>query len=180
MTCDIVLVGIGGQGVLTLGDLLLRSAFEADVPASFCPTKGMAQRGGLVKIELRLGRENVGPRIGDASADLLVSMERSESLNALHTLKPGGTFLLYDHVWEPTGVMLGLDPYPTRQQVIGVVGDLPQRTIVLDPDRRPCIDGRPVAVRQGPVLGTAFHPELTGDGRIHDLAFFGKVAPRTD
>jgi 5'-phosphate synthase pdxT subunit len=33
-------------------------------------------------------------------------------------------------------------------------------------------DGRPVAVRQGPVLGTAFHPELTGDPRIHDLAFF--------
>ena len=33
-------------------------------------------------------------------------------------------------------------------------------------------DGRPVAVRQGPVVGTAFHPELTGDPRIHDLAFF--------
>jgi 5'-phosphate synthase pdxT subunit len=33
-------------------------------------------------------------------------------------------------------------------------------------------DGRPVAVRQGPILGTAFHPELTGDSRIHDLAFF--------
>jgi 5'-phosphate synthase pdxT subunit len=33
-------------------------------------------------------------------------------------------------------------------------------------------DDRPVAVRQGPVVGTAFHPELTGDPRIHDLAFF--------
>jgi len=37
-------------------------------------------------------------------------------------------------------------------------------------------DGRPVAVRDGPVLGTAFHPELTDDGRIHDLAFFGPAA----
>jgi len=35
-------------------------------------------------------------------------------------------------------------------------------------------DGRPVAVKQGPVLGTAFHPELTGDSRIHDLAFFAE------
>ncbi|WP_254864341.1 pyridoxal 5'-phosphate synthase glutaminase subunit PdxT [Halovivax gelatinilyticus] len=34
-------------------------------------------------------------------------------------------------------------------------------------------DGRPVAVRQGPVLATAFHPELTPDDRLHDLAFFG-------
>ncbi|MEF8882747.1 MAG: pyridoxal 5'-phosphate synthase glutaminase subunit PdxT [Halapricum sp.] len=33
-------------------------------------------------------------------------------------------------------------------------------------------DDRPVAVRDGPVLGTSFHPELTGDSRIHDLAFF--------
>ena len=34
------------------------------------------------------------------------------------------------------------------------------------------VDGRPVAVRDGPVLATAFHPELTDDSRIHDLAFF--------
>jgi 5'-phosphate synthase pdxT subunit len=33
-------------------------------------------------------------------------------------------------------------------------------------------DDRPVAVRDGSVLGTSFHPELTGDSRIHDLAFF--------
>ncbi|MFB6135700.1 MAG: pyridoxal 5'-phosphate synthase glutaminase subunit PdxT [Halobacteriaceae archaeon] len=35
-------------------------------------------------------------------------------------------------------------------------------------------EGRPVAVRDGPVVGTAFHPELTDDGRVHDLAFFGE------
>ncbi|MFB6084399.1 MAG: pyridoxal 5'-phosphate synthase glutaminase subunit PdxT [Halorientalis sp.] len=34
-------------------------------------------------------------------------------------------------------------------------------------------DGRPVAIRDGPVVGTSFHPELTDDARIHDLAFFG-------
>jgi 5'-phosphate synthase pdxT subunit len=36
----------------------------------------------------------------------------------------------------------------------------------------------PVAVRQGPVVGTSFHPELTGDSRIHDLAFFEATAQR--
>ena len=34
-------------------------------------------------------------------------------------------------------------------------------------------EGRPVAVRQGPVVGTSFHPELTGNARLHDLALFG-------
>jgi 5'-phosphate synthase pdxT subunit len=38
-------------------------------------------------------------------------------------------------------------------------------------------DGRPVAVRQGPIVGTAFHPELTDDDRIHELAFFGREEP---
>ncbi|PSQ56489.1 pyridoxal 5'-phosphate synthase glutaminase subunit PdxT [Halobacteriales archaeon SW_8_68_21] len=34
------------------------------------------------------------------------------------------------------------------------------------------VDGRPVAVRDGPIVATAFHPELTDDPRVHDLAFF--------
>jgi 5'-phosphate synthase pdxT subunit len=36
-------------------------------------------------------------------------------------------------------------------------------------------DGDPVAVRQGPVVGTAFHPELTPDPRLHGLAFFASA-----
>ena len=36
-------------------------------------------------------------------------------------------------------------------------------------------EDRPVAVRDGPVLATSFHPELTPDSRIHDLAFFERV-----
>lgn len=39
-------------------------------------------------------------------------------------------------------------------------------------------DGRPVAVRQGRLLATAFHPELTGDSRIHEL--FARMASQTD
>jgi 5'-phosphate synthase pdxT subunit len=64
------------------------------------------------------------------------------------------------------------DPLPAvfiRAPVINGVGDaevLAER------------DGRPVAVRDGPVVGTSFHPELTDDYRIHDLAFFeSAVAP---
>jgi 5'-phosphate synthase pdxT subunit len=41
-----------------------------------------------------------------------------------------------------------------------------------DVDVLAAVDGRPVAVRDGPVVATAFHPELTDDSRIHDLAFF--------
>jgi len=59
------------------------------------------------------------------------------------------------------------EPYPAvfiRAPAIAEVGD--------DVSVLAAVDGRPVAVQQGSVLGTAFHPELTPDDRIHDLALF--------
>jgi 5'-phosphate synthase pdxT subunit len=63
------------------------------------------------------------------------------------------------------------DPFPAvfiRAPVIDEVGD--------DVDVLATVDDNPVAVKQGPVVGTSFHPELTTDSRIHDLAFFDTVA----
>ncbi|QSX00414.1 pyridoxal 5'-phosphate synthase glutaminase subunit PdxT [Haloterrigena alkaliphila] len=60
------------------------------------------------------------------------------------------------------------DPYPAvfiRAPAIDDVGGGDARVLA-------SWDGRPVAVKQGPVVGTAFHPELTPDSRIHGLAFF--------
>ena len=64
--------------------------------------------------------------------------------------------------------VVGLDdPFPAvfiRAPVVGSVGE--------DVEVLATWEDHPVAVRQGPVIGTAFHPELTPDSRIHDLAFF--------
>ena len=144
-TCDIVLIGVGGQGVVTLGDLITRAALAADVPVSYVPTKGMAQRGGFVKVEIRLGREAAGPRVAEHSADLVVSMERSEALKGLSLACPEGRFILFDHVWEPTGVMLGEDDYPSQESVRNSLSGAVANVLVLTPDERPSLDGRPVA-----------------------------------
>jgi len=162
MSCDIVLVGVGGQGVLTIADLLIRSAFEAEVPATYAPTKGMAQRGGFVKAEIRLGKDGVGPRIGDGEADLVVGMERSESLRGLRFLRPEGTFLLFDHVWEPTGVQLGNDEYPKTEQVVEEIRSVSDRVILLDPADLPSIDGRSVSPNVY-VLGAMLGGTSVGD-----------------
>ena len=143
MSCDIVLIGVGGQGVLTIADLLLLAAFETGLPATYCPTKGMAQRGGFVKAEVRLGPDGGGPRIDEAGADLVVSLERSESLKGTPFVKPEGTCLLFDHVWAPTGVMLGDDEYPERDDVVAFLDQAASRVIVLDPADLPTIDGQP-------------------------------------
>jgi indolepyruvate ferredoxin oxidoreductase beta subunit len=143
--CDIVLIGVGGQGILTIGELLLDAAAACGVPVTFSPTKGMAQRGGFVKAELRLGADGVGPRIGDGGADAVVAMERSESLKGLQFVRSGGVFVLYDAVWEPTGVMLGADLYPTRERVLEAIAATGARAVFLDPAARPAIGGKPAS-----------------------------------
>jgi len=153
--CDVLILGVGGQGVVTLGGLIAQAAMAADISVSFVPSKGMAQRGGFVRVEVRLGRDKAGPRIGEHSADLVVAMERSESLKGVAYVRPDGRFLLYDHVWEPTGVMLGQDAYPPRDAVIGALAAAADEILVLDPAMRPSFDGRPVAANVF-VLGAMF------------------------
>ncbi len=134
---DIVLIGVGGQGVVTLGDLIARAALAADVPVSYVPTKGMAQRGGFVKVEIRLGRDNAGPRVPEHGADLVLSMERSEALKGLSSIASEGRFVLYDHVWETTGVMLGDDVYPSLDAVRHALSCAAGDVLVLNPEERP-------------------------------------------
>jgi len=78
----------------------------------------MAQRGGFVKAQLRLGRASVGPAIPEKGADLVIATEVSESLKAVRFIKPGGDFILFGYVWQPTAVMLGKAAYPELEQVL--------------------------------------------------------------
>lgn len=114
---DVVLVGVGGQGVLTIAELLSGAAAEAGIPVLYYPSKGMAQRGGFVKAQVRFGGENVGPNIPERGADLGIALERSEALKAIRFIKPGGEFVLFDEMWLPSAVMLGKADYPSLAQV---------------------------------------------------------------
>jgi indolepyruvate ferredoxin oxidoreductase beta subunit len=151
---DVYLVGVGGQGVLTIGNLISEAALRQSIPISFYPTKGMAQRGGAVKARVRLGSEMIGPNIAEKGADLVIAMEVSEALKAVRFIKPGGAFLLYGHVWPPAAVMLGKAPYPALEQVMEQIRDAGAVIHYLDPKRRPLHEGTSVAANLY-VLGAA-------------------------
>jgi 5'-phosphate synthase pdxT subunit len=75
-----------------------------------------------------------------------------------------------DSFEAPLDVVGFAEPFPAvfiRAPVVAEVG--PDVEVLAE------WDGTPVAIRDGPVVGTAFHPELTADARIHDLAFFERV-----
>jgi indolepyruvate ferredoxin oxidoreductase beta subunit len=172
MTFDLYLVGVGGQGVLTIGEIVTQAAVQQGIPASFFPTKGMAQRGGLVKAEVRLGREAPGPHLPETGADLVIAMELSEALRAVRYIKPGKEFLLFGQVWQPTAVMLGKAPYPAlaqvREQVEGAGGKL----IYLDPKAVPDLEGAAVPANiylLGAALGQTALGELLDASRVAEI-----------
>jgi indolepyruvate ferredoxin oxidoreductase beta subunit len=162
---DAYLVGVGGQGVLTIADLIAEAALEAGIAVNFYPTKGMAQRGGFVKAQVRLGRETVGPNIPERGADLVIAMEVSEALKAVRFIKPGKDFLLFGHVWAPTAVMLGKADYPSLDQVKEQVQEAGARLRYLNADRLPLYEGAPVPANVY-VLGAAIGH--TGLGEVLD------------
>lgn len=175
MNYDIYLVGVGGQGVLTIGDVVAEAALDQGMPVNFYPTKGMAQRGGFVKAQLRLGRQTVGPQIPEKGADLVIAMEVSEALKAVRFARPGADFLLFGHVWPPTAVMLGKAPYPELEQVRDKVREAGAKLHYLDPEKLPLYDGAPVPANVY-VLGAALGQ--TGLGKMLDAAAVARIVEK--
>jgi len=159
---DIYLVGVGGQGVLTIGEIIAETAVRQGVPVNFYPTKGMAQRGGSVQARIRLGRETVGPNIPEKGADLVIAMEVSEALKAVRFIRPGGDLLLFGHVWAPTAVMLGKADYPTLDQVREQVQEAGGKVHHLAPESLPLYEGTPAPANVF-VLGVALGHTGLGD-----------------
>ncbi len=140
---DIYFVGVGGQGILTIGEIITLTAFRKNLPVNFYPTKGMAQRGGFVKAQLRLGRAAAGPSIPEKGADLVIATEISEMLKAVRYIKPGGDVLLFGYQWAPTAVMLGKAPYPALEQVREQVVAAGGRWHFVAPESVPTFQGAP-------------------------------------
>lgn len=166
MNYDILLIGVGGQGVLTIGEILIGAATRQGLPANYYESKGMAQRGGFVKAQLRLGRPVAGPNIPQRGADLVIAMELSEALKGVPYIREGGDFLVYGHVWAPTTVMLGKASYPTVAQVREQVEATGARWLYVPADVLPLHNGLPVPANIF-VLGAAM--ALTSLRQVLDL-----------
>lgn len=133
---NIYLCGVGGQGIGLLSEILLRAADYAGYVAKAVDTHGLAQRGGIVISQIRLGEEVFTPLIPEHTADLVVALERHEALRGMQVaLRDQGTLVYYNTSLQPLGVRLGTDPEISAEDIdrVGV-----QRGItvhgVLQPD----------------------------------------------
>ena len=89
MRLQVVLAGVGGQGVLFASRLIYELAQRRGEAVIGSETHGMSQRGGSVVSHLKIGNF-YGPLIGKGRADLLLALQREEGLRSLPMLKEGG------------------------------------------------------------------------------------------
>jgi len=104
---NIYMIGVGGQGIGMLSEILMRASDHAGHQTIGVDTHGLAQRGGVVTSHLRLGEGVYTPLISQGEADLVVGLERHEALRGINGyLKHGGTLIYYNTVWQPLEVRL--------------------------------------------------------------------------
>src|SRR5512137_2627773 len=101
--CDIVIVGVGGQGVILISDVIGRAAVRAGKPVRGAETHGMAQRGGSVVNHTRIGCR-YSPLVAERGADVLLALEPAEALRFAHFLAPGGAALVNTNPVLPVSV----------------------------------------------------------------------------
>jgi len=95
---NIVVAGIGGQGVLRATDIVAEAAFLAGYDVKKTEVHGMSQRGGSVVSDVRFGSRILSPMVPEGEADFLVVLEPTQEEPNRHRLKPDGTVIGCDRI----------------------------------------------------------------------------------
>jgi indolepyruvate ferredoxin oxidoreductase, beta subunit len=97
---NVVLAGLGGQGVLTASDILATVAFSAGLDVKKSEIHGMSQRGGSVSSDVRFGPHVYSPMVPADTADFLVVLTASQIEVARPVLRPDGVLIAPDLIDE--------------------------------------------------------------------------------
>ncbi len=95
---NVIVAGLGGQGVLRGTDILADVALRAGYDVKKSEIKGMSQRGGSVTGDVRFGEQVLSPMVPEGEADFLLVLEPTQVEPNRHWLRPGGVLIMPDVV----------------------------------------------------------------------------------
>ncbi len=125
MKTDIILAGVGGQGILSIATILGHAALQADLYLKQAEVHGMSQRGGDVMSCLRLSSDPIASDLIPAGkVDLVISLEPMEALRYAHLLAPAG------RVITSTEPFVNIPNYPDLEKIMAELKAL-QGTVML-------------------------------------------------
>ncbi|MGQ9845235.1 MAG: indolepyruvate oxidoreductase subunit beta [Caldisericia bacterium] len=131
---NILIIGVGGQGVLKLAQMICEVAIIEGKNALMSEIHGMAQRGGSVFSEIRIG-DVLGSIIEDGETDLLISLEPSEILRYLDKLKKEVIIISNNEIIKPYTVSLGVSTYPDVDKTFEKLKEITKNIYIIDGNR---------------------------------------------
>jgi len=125
MRYDVILAGVGGQGVLSVAAIIATGAMKAGLHVRQSEVHGMAQRGGAVQAHLRLAdREIASDLIPRGGAQMILAMEPLESLRYLGYLDPEGVLI------SSADPLVNIPDYPELEGLLAAIRRLPRHRLV--------------------------------------------------
>ncbi len=129
---DLLIVGVGGQGIVLASDILSEVAMAAGYDIKKTDTMGMAQRGGSVVSHVRIADKVRSPLIEEGEADILLAFEKLEAARWSYYLHSDGAVIINNQVTPPLSVSLGTTRYPDDSEIESIFRPLTDRIYFVD------------------------------------------------
>ena len=130
MNKNILLCGVGGQGIVLASKLIAQAAMENSLPVMSAETIGMAQKGGSVFSHVRIGSNLSTPMIPKGGADVIIGFEPAEAVRMLPYLKKDGTVIVNSCPTKPVTAMLSASSYTGKEMLAYLKKNVERLTIV--------------------------------------------------
>jgi len=131
---NIYISGVGGQGIIKTSIIIGEAAINTGFDVVMSEIHGMAQRGGGVSTELKIGHAK-SPIIQDGGADLLIAFEPLEALRALPKLSSRTYMVVNDSTIMPFNILKSEIPYPDLQTIFDELKSVSSNLMVLNADK---------------------------------------------
>ncbi len=128
-TTNVLIVGVGGQGVLLASEMLCEVAKILGLDAKKSEVHGMSQRGGVVTSHVRFGKKVYSPLIAEGEADVILGFEIAEAMRWVHYLRPGGRIIVNEQKIIPPITTTGKFSYPEKVEET-IQKRVPKTTII--------------------------------------------------
>lgn len=131
---NIYISGVGGQGIIKTSTVIGEAAMKSNLPVVMSEVHGMAQRGGSVSTELRIGN-NYSPIIELGTSDLLISFEPAEALRAVPKISKESYVIINKNPIYPFNINESEIAYPDVENVLNELTEKSKEVYAMDADK---------------------------------------------
>jgi indolepyruvate ferredoxin oxidoreductase beta subunit len=131
---NLVISGVGGQGVLTLSQIIAYAAFKQGYDVKLSELHGLAQRGGHIETHIRFGKKIYSSIVMEGKANLIIGLEPLETLRACYygSKENKTVFLFNTYSIVPLSIYFSKEKYPKIKRIIKILKNFGSKVISVD------------------------------------------------